>query len=57
MKNDYRKRRERMKRGRVLAVGMLMGMLAFGLAGRGVAFQNEPEGFRGLKWGDPSQAI
>lgn len=46
-----------MKRGRVLvrvlALGVLVGMLAFGLAGVGVAFQNEPEGFRGLKWGDP----
>ena len=50
-----------MKRGkflvRVLAVGVLVEMLAFGLAGVGVAFQNEPEGFRGLKWGNPSQAI
>jgi len=50
-----------MKRGmvlvRVLAVGMLVGMLAFGLAGRGVAFQNESEGFRGLKWGDPPGGI
>ena len=25
----------------------------FGLAGIGFTFQNEPEGFRGLKWGDP----
>jgi len=27
--------------------------LLFLLAGVGLAFQNEPEGFRGLKWGDP----
>lgn len=28
-------------------------ILALSLADTGLAFQNEPEGFRGLKWGDP----
>ena len=30
-----------------------LGILVFALASIGIAFQNEPEGFRGLKWGDP----
>ena len=28
-------------------------IVVFSLADLGLAFQNEPEGFRGLKWGDP----
>jgi len=35
---------------RRMAVALAFSGMAFG-------FENEPEGFRGLKWGDPSQAI
>jgi len=32
---------------------LLASILIFLIAGMGFAFQNEPDGFRGLKWGDP----
>ena len=32
-------------------------ILVVALGSTAFAFQKEPEGFRGLKWGDPSQAI
>lgn len=38
---------------KVVLTSLIVAALVFILAGRGVAFQNEPEGFRGLLWGDP----
>lgn len=40
-----------MKRGVKVGISALVLLLV--LAGVGLAFENEPEGFRGLKWGDP----
>lgn len=37
--------------GKVLLLTLVV--LTFLLVGTGFAFQNEPDGFRGLKWGDP----
>lgn len=42
-----------MKRGAKVVVGFLIFVALLLLAGAGLAFKNEPEGFRGLKWGDP----
>lgn len=42
-----------MKRTRTLLWFFTATMLVFSLADIGLAFKNEPEGFRGLKWGDP----
>jgi len=42
------KRREKMFKKIILAV-----IMVFLIVGIGFAFQNEPEGFRELKWGDP----
>jgi len=42
-----------MRRIAVVAI-LVVVLLSWGMA---FAFENEPEGFRGLKWGDPSQAI
>lgn len=39
-----------MRKVRVFLVMMILGLA---LSAGGFAFQNEPEGFRGLKWGDP----
>lgn len=36
---------------------MVVAVMLLVCAGMAFAFENEPEGFRGLKWGDPSQAI
>lgn len=41
-----------MKRTRTLIRFLTVTILAFSLVDIGFAFQNEPEGFRGLKWGD-----
>ncbi len=37
---------------KMLLVGMIL-ICVFGLASIGFTFQNESDGFRGLKWGDP----
>ena len=42
-----------MKRKRILLWSLVAAVLAFSSVDIGLAFQNEPEGFRGLKWGDP----
>ena len=42
-----------MTRTRILVCLLTATILAFSLVDIGFAFQNEPEGFRGLKWGDP----
>lgn len=41
-----------MRRARTLLWSSILAVLACSLANIGFAFQNEPEGFRGLKWGD-----
>ena len=35
-----------------VSILLLAGILVFLITGMGFAFQNEPDGFRGLKWGD-----
>lgn len=43
---------------KVTLAGLIVVALVLILAGRGFAFQNEPEGFRGLKWGkEPTPAM
>ena len=42
-----------MKRIRTLLWFVVAAMLVFSLTDIGFAFQNEPDGFRGLKWGGP----
>jgi len=42
-----------MRKTRVLLSILTVGMLGFLVVGPGLTFQNEPEGFRELKWGDP----
>ena len=32
---------------------VLVAVMVLGLSAGAFAFQNEPEGFRGLEWGDP----
>ena len=44
---------EVMRKTRILLPILTVGMLGFLVVGPGLAFQNEPDGFRGLKWGDP----
>jgi len=41
------------KRMRSLLWFLIATILVFSLVDVGLTFQNEPEGFRGLKWGDP----
>jgi len=41
-----------MRTARTLLWFLTVAIVVFSLAGIGLAFQNEPEGFRGLKWGD-----
>lgn len=41
------------RKTRVLLPILIVGMLGFLVVGPGLTFQNEPEGFRELKWGDP----
>ena len=41
-----------MRKTRVLLSILIVGMLGFLVVGPGLTFQNEPEGFRGVKWGD-----
>lgn len=38
---------------RILLWFLTLAILALSLADVGLPFQNEPDGFRGLKWGDP----
>ncbi|GAI89479.1 unnamed protein product, partial [marine sediment metagenome] len=42
-----------MRKTRVLLSILIVGMLGFLVVGPGLTFQNEPDGFRELKWGDP----
>jgi len=42
---------------RRIAVVVAILLMALAWCGMAMAFQNDPEGFRGLKWGDSSQAI
>ena len=42
-----------MRKTRALLSILTVGMFWVLLVGPGLTFQNEPEGFRGLKWGDP----
>lgn len=42
-----------MKRMRSLLWFLIATILVFSLVDIGLTFENEPEGFRGLKWGDP----